>query len=180
MYVTVAGSMPDSRYACSSTAACPAGFGAMGLSERPSLLTALPLMIPSTGSPSRSASRSGASRITPAPSPGTMPSAAPSNARQRPDGESAPAPLSSWYGVAVRLRFTPPTSARSHSPRRRLAEARCSATSEDEQAVSTAMAGPVRFRQCAILPAIRFRRLPTAADAWSGTPAASAPSSSSW
>ncbi len=39
-------------------------------------------------------------------------------------------------------RFTPPASATLHSPMRRLWAARCSATSEDEHAVSTARLGP--------------------------------------
>ena len=42
----------------------------------------------------------------------------------------------------VRIRLTPPASARSHSPLRRPWQARCTATSDDEQAVSTAMPGP--------------------------------------
>ncbi len=39
-------------------------------------------------------------------------------------------------------RLTPDASAKSHSPSRRLRLARCTATSEDEQAVSTVIAGP--------------------------------------
>ena len=41
-------------------------------------------------------------------------------------------------------RFTPPAMAVSHSPLRRLRQARCSATSDDEQAVSTVTDGPRR------------------------------------
>ncbi|EOD64309.1 hypothetical protein H480_32488 [Amycolatopsis vancoresmycina DSM 44592] len=42
------------------------------------------------------------------------------------------------------MTVTPPASARSHSPRRSACTARCSATSDDEHAVSTVSAGPSR------------------------------------
>ena len=45
-------------------------------------------------------------------------------------------------GVAITA--TPPASARSHSPDRSDWQARCSATSDDEHAVSTVTAGPSR------------------------------------
>ncbi|GIJ54812.1 hypothetical protein Vau01_023280 [Virgisporangium aurantiacum] len=45
------------------------------------------------------------------------------------------------------MTFTPPASAIVASPRRRLSTARCTAVSDDEHAVSTAMLGPCRFRQ---------------------------------
>ena len=38
--------------------------------------------------------------------------------------------------------LTPPAKARSHSPARRLCIARCTATNDDEHAVSMAMLGP--------------------------------------
>ena len=87
------------------------------------------------------------STITPQPSPRTKPSAAASNVLQRPSGASMPhlrerAP--SRRATASTL--TPPASARSHSPARRLWQARCTATSDDEQAVSTATLGPRRPR----------------------------------
>ena len=40
------------------------------------------------------------------------------------------------------IRLTPPTSAASQAPERRLSIARCSAVNDDEHAVSTAMLGP--------------------------------------
>ena len=43
-------------------------------------------------------------------------------------------------------RFTPPTSAAGISPQRKAWQAWCKATSEDEQAVSTAMDGPCRSK----------------------------------
>ena len=41
-----------------------------------------------------------------------------------------------------KIRFTPPTMARSHSPFLILEQARCIATKEEEQAVSTLREGP--------------------------------------
>ena len=49
--------------------------------------------------------------------------------------------------VGVRIRFTPPARAVSHSRLRRLWVARCSATSDDEQAVSMARLGPFSPRR---------------------------------
>ena len=46
------------------------------------------------------------------------------------------------FGVAITV--TPPASASEHSPERSARAAQCSATSEDEQAVSTVIAGPRR------------------------------------
>ncbi len=42
----------------------------------------------------------------------------------------------------VDITATPPASARSHSPARSARTARCTATRDDEQAVSTVRAGP--------------------------------------
>nr|WP_037908413.1 hypothetical protein [Actinacidiphila yeochonensis] len=63
----------------------------------------------------------------------------------RPSGAIRPLwlKLSAIRGLAIT--FTPPASARSASPARSAWQARCTATSEDEQAVSTTMLGPRRF-----------------------------------
>ncbi|CFE68563.1 Uncharacterised protein [Mycobacterium tuberculosis] len=53
-------------------------------------------------------------------------------------------------GVAITV--TPPTSARSHSPRRSDCTAKCSATNDDEHAVSTDTAGPCRPNTYATRP----------------------------
>ena len=45
------------------------------------------------------------------------------------------------------ITFAPPARATSHSPLARLWQARCTATSDDEQAVSTVMLGPSRSRK---------------------------------
>ena len=44
--------------------------------------------------------------------------------------------------IGVTITATPPASASEHSPVRSAWQARCSATSADEQAVSTVTAGP--------------------------------------
>src|SRR3989442_15493720 len=51
-----------------------------------------------------------------------------------------------WYLAGCRYRLTPPASATWHSRRRRLSHARCTATSEEEHAVSTGRLGPWRSR----------------------------------
>ncbi len=77
-----------------------------------------------------------------------MPSAPAPSALSTPSGASGRvAPVTSVL-IPARIRLTPPASATSHSPVRRLCAARWSAASEDEQAVSTAMLGPVRPRVC--------------------------------
>lgn len=70
-----------------------------------------------------------------------------SNGLQRPSGAiNRPLlKLSATRGAA--MTFTPPASATSDSPARSDWQARCTATSEDEQAVSTTMLAPARFRQ---------------------------------
>lgn len=65
--------------------------------------------------------------------------------------------------------FTPPHSAISHSPARSPCTARCSALSDDEQALSTQTLGPRQPRKYDTRPAI----------AKIGLPAARCPSSSS-
>ena len=57
-------------------------------------------------------------------------------------------------------RLTPPASAMSHSPLRSDCTARCTAISEDEQAVSTASAGPCQSSMKASRPAVTLNALP--------------------
>ncbi|MDH6229301.1 hypothetical protein M2169_006357 [Streptomyces sp. MJP52] len=82
----------------------------------------------------------------PTPSPQPVPSAASANALHRPSEDIAPCRLNSWKVPGVDIRATPPAAARVHSPLRRARVARCRATREDEQAVSTVTAGPSRPR----------------------------------
>jgi hypothetical protein len=81
------------------------------------------------------------------PSPRPKPSAAAENALLRPSGASALARASHSNVAADRSNETPPASAIVLSPARRLWQARCTATSEEEKLVSTASAGPRRPRR---------------------------------
>ena len=74
-----------------------------------------------------------------------MPSAAAANDLHRPSRASAALPAEvDERRSGVDITVTPPARARSHSPDRSACAARCSATSDDEQAVSTVTAGPSR------------------------------------
>ncbi len=61
-----------------------------------------------------------------------------------------------------RIRLTPPATASSHSPRRSAWAARWTATSPDEHAVSTAIAGPWNPIAYASRPAAKLCPLPVA------------------
>ncbi len=71
-----------------------------------------------------------------------MPSAAAANALTRPSWESPRCLLNSVKAAGVDITITPPTTASELSLLRSDCAARCSAVSEDEQAVSTVTAGP--------------------------------------
>ena len=61
-----------------------------------------------------------------------------------------------------RIRLAPPAKAKSHSRLRRLWHARCRATSEEEQAVSSATLGPLSPRTYDKRPATELRAFPVA------------------
>ncbi len=143
-YWTSAGDTSAARYASRSTFSWAAALGTVSASVLPSLLTALPRITQYTGSPSRSASVSGLSRTAPPPSPRTKPSARASKVWQRPWAERAPSWAVSSMLSSASMRLTPAASASAHSPRRRLSQARCTATREDDWAVSTCRLGPFR------------------------------------
>src|SRR5205814_6138037 len=67
-----------------------------------------------------------------------------SNAFVRPSGASGRHRPVTVVDSGERIRLTPPASATSHSPARRLWHARWIAASDEEHAVSTVMPGPVR------------------------------------
>ncbi len=92
--------------------------------------------------PLRWASDSRSTSSMPTPSPQPVPSAAAAKGLQRPSAANPPCVLNSTNALGVDITVTPPTSASSHSPLRRACTARCSATSDDEHAVSTVTAGP--------------------------------------
>ncbi len=71
-----------------------------------------------------------------------MPSASAEKALHRPSGDRPRWRLNSRNMPGVAITVTPPANAIEHSPRRRAWTARWSATSEDEQAVSTVTAAP--------------------------------------
>ncbi|COW45036.1 Uncharacterised protein [Mycobacterium tuberculosis] len=108
----------------------------------PSWLTAEPRTTARMRLPSRTASSSRLSTTTAAPSPRTYPSADASKVLHRPSGDSIPHREQAMLGPGLSKRLVPPTNAISLSRPRRLWHARCTATNDDEQAVSMTTAGP--------------------------------------
>src|ERR1051325_6193284 len=111
-------------------------------------------------SPSATASDRRLSTTAPEPSPRTNPSADASNVLHLPSAARAcdlerntPIP-----GESIRL--TPPATARRHSLLRRLWHARWTVTSDDEQAVSTAILGPCKPSRYDKRPALKQKPLP--------------------
>ncbi|CAM3232313.1 hypothetical protein STAL104432_17085 [Streptomyces albus] len=122
---------------------CWAGpLGALSPLEAPSWLTAEPRTTASTRWPARRASRSRSTTRQVTPSAQPVPSASAENALQRPSPASPPWRLNSTNVLGVAITATPPTRAMSVSPRWSDRHARCRATSDEEQAVSTVTAGP--------------------------------------
>ncbi len=80
----------------------------------------------------------------PAPSAKPIPSACAENALQRPSIARPLCSLKPTKPSGVTRIVMPPASAIEHSPDRRAWAARCRATRDDEQAVSTVTAGPSR------------------------------------
>ncbi len=96
----------------------------------------------------------------PTPSPQPVPSASAPNALHRPSTESPRWRLNSTNAAGVDITVTPPASARSHSPFCRACTARCSATSDEEHAVSTVTAGPSRPNVYESRPEMTLAALP--------------------
>src|SRR5690606_27301506 len=111
------------------------------------------------------------------PSPRTNPFARASNVLQRPSGAIIRDLESVIVVSGERIRFTPPASAMRHSPALRLFTARCTATSDDEHAVSTATLGPWSPSTNEIRPAATLCALP---DAEYASSAACPPDFRSW
>ncbi len=78
----------------------------------------------------------------PAPSDQPTPSAESEKALQRPSAARPRCSVNSMNEFGVAMIVTPPASAREHSPPRNACMARCIATDDEEQAVSTETAGP--------------------------------------
>ncbi|PSK59779.1 hypothetical protein B0E53_06907 [Micromonospora sp. MH33] len=122
---------------------CWAGpLGAVSPLDAPSWLTALPRITARIGWPLRRASESRSTSSTPAPSPQLVPSAAAANALTRLSGARPRCRLNPTNTPGVDITVTPATRAREHSAARSAWPAQCSATSDEEQAVSTETAGP--------------------------------------
>jgi hypothetical protein len=98
----------------------------------------------------------------PTPSAQPAPSASAENALHRPSGDSARWRLNSTNVSGDEMIVTPPASAIVHSPARSACAARFNATSDDEQAVSTVMAGPSSPNVYAIRPDAMLAALPVA------------------
>ncbi|GAA1688602.1 hypothetical protein GCM10009680_30170 [Streptomyces yatensis] len=118
--------------------------GAVRPLDAPSWLMALPRTMASTGWPFLRASDSRSTSSMPTPSPQPVPSAPSANALQRPSGARPRWRLKLMNARGLFITVTPPVSAIEHSPLRSAWMARCSATSDAEQAVSTVSAGPSR------------------------------------
>jgi hypothetical protein len=134
--------MPALASAWRITRCCDGPLGAVSPFVAPSWLIAEPRMTASTRCPSRRASDNRSSTTTPTPSAGPKPSARLENALQRPSGANPRSCEKSKNITGDPMTVTPPASASEHSPARNPCTARCSATNDEEHAVSTANAGP--------------------------------------
>ncbi len=134
---TSAVSSPASARASRITRCCAGPLGAEMPLLAPSWLTAEPRTTASTGWPLRTASESRSSRSRPTPSDQLVPSAASANDLARPSGARPRWRLKSTNISGVPITAAPPARARSLSPLRSDWQARCSATRDDEHAVST-------------------------------------------
>ncbi len=118
--------------------------GAVRPLEAPSWLTAEPRTTASTWWPLRRASESRSTSSRPTPSLQPVPSAPAAKDLQRPSGARPRCRENSTNVLGPFITVTPPARARSHSPERSAPAAMCSATSDEEHAVSTVTAGPSR------------------------------------
>ncbi|CAM4263709.1 Secreted protein [Kibdelosporangium persicum] len=142
------------------TRSCARPFGAARPFDAPSWLTAVPRTTASTGWSLRTASDNRSTSNSPTPSDQPVPSAAAANDLHRPSPASPPLRVNSVNMPGPDITVTPPARASEHSPRRRDSTARCTATNEDEQAVSTVRAGPSRPKVYATRPDTTLVMLP--------------------
>ncbi len=157
---TSAGPSPATASARRITRSWAGPLGAVSPLEAPLWLTALPRTTASTVRPCRRASDSRSSSTTPTPSPHPVPSAPSPNALHRPSADSTCLREKSTNASGEASTATPATAARSHSPARSAWAAWCSATSDDEHAVSTVIAGPCQPSAYASRPDSRLAALP--------------------
>jgi hypothetical protein len=145
------------------TRCCDGPLGAVRPFDAPSEFTADPRTTASTRWPFFRASDSFSSTSTPAPSDQPVPSAASANDLQRPSALSTPCRENPANRSAVDMMVTPPASASEHSPARSACAATCIATSDDEHAVSTVIAGPSSPNAYATRPARTLAATPVPA-----------------
>ncbi|GAA1643045.1 hypothetical protein GCM10009828_084740 [Actinoplanes couchii] len=124
------------------TRRCDGPFGAVRPLEAPSELTAEPRSTARMVRPLRCASDRRSSTRTPTPSDQPVPSAESANDRQYPSAARPPWRAISTKVVGLDITVTPAAIAVPHSPWRNDWAARCSATSDDEQAVSMVTVAP--------------------------------------
>ncbi|GAB2724965.1 hypothetical protein GCM10010442_53010 [Kitasatospora kifunensis] len=98
-----------------------------------------------------------------------MPFAESAKDRQRPSAASPPCRANSTKVVGLDITVTPPASASEHSPARSDWAARCSATSEEEQAVSTVTAGPTVPKKYDRRPETTLVALPVRTKPWTSS-----------
>mmetsp|Transcript_46861 Transcript_46861/g.151239 ORF Transcript_46861/g.151239 Transcript_46861/m.151239 type:complete len:291 (+) Transcript_46861:991-1863(+) len=133
------GASPVASRAAVKSRRCAEPFGAVRLALRPSCRTAPPETVASEQALAAASTRTVAA---PTPSLRAYPLAAASNVLHRPSTDSMPAAAAPSVGCGTSLRLTAAARAPSQSPLRAARHAPCSATSADEQAVSTLMHGP--------------------------------------
>ena len=143
---TSSGRTPALASAARITRRCAGPFGAVSPLLAPSWFSALPATTASTACPSRRASDSRSTTTIPAPSAHPKPSASAPNDLHRPSADIPPDREKPTKRAGTAITVTPPASASVHSPERTAWQARCSATSDDEHAVSIVTAGPSRPR----------------------------------
>src|SRR5215831_3204637 len=126
----------------------------------PSWFTAEPRITARMRSPEARASERRFNTTVAQPSPLLKPSAAASKVLARPSGARARDMERNTLISGAITRCTPLAKATSASLLRKALQARWTATSDDEQAVSTAMVGPCKPRQYARRPGAKLKRLP--------------------
>src|ERR1700736_3319336 len=119
-------------------------------------------MTPRIRSPSARALDSRFNTTTPHPSLRTKPSADASNDLHRPSGDIMCAFDRTMVVSGIRIRLTPPAKAKRHAPALKLWQARCTATNDAEQPVSTETDGPCNPRMYDIRPEATLWALPVA------------------
>ena len=159
-YETSDGSTPARTTASRISASCAGPFGTVKPPLRPSWFTAVARITARTRSPSAKASDRRFRTTTPHPSLLTYPSADASKALHRPSRASIRALARTTFSSGKRRTFTPPTMATRLSPIRRLWQAKCTATSDDEHAVSTDRLGPCNPSTYDSRPAAALMALP--------------------